>query len=166
MDADAAGGFRDREQISFSFPLGGAGDRHHAPTGAEHETLFFVCSRPSVRAVEAALRACRWDRICWVETFISTTMNGKVHQSLNQNLHDWKKCEKFAVNANVPGQELFISKRTKPQVEGFIIAIMNPSSPSSLRRPDRRRASTADDASDQRRRRRSALGWCRTVVAS
>jgi hypothetical protein len=57
MDADAASGFRDREQIdeSFSFPLGGAGDRHHAPTGAEHETLFFACFRPSVRAIEAAL---------------------------------------------------------------------------------------------------------------
>jgi hypothetical protein len=110
MDADAASGFRNREQIdeSFSFPLGGAGDSHHAPTGAEHENLFLVCSRPSVRAVEAAPWACRWDRICWVvETFISTTMNGKVHENLHQNLHDWKKFEKFPVNANLPGSRGF-----------------------------------------------------------
>jgi hypothetical protein len=38
-----------------------------------------------------------------VETFISTTMNGKVHENLHQNLHDWKKFEKFPVNANLPG---------------------------------------------------------------
>jgi hypothetical protein len=62
-----------------------------------------------------------------VETFISTTMNGKVHQ----NLHDWKKFEKFAVSANGPGQVPFISKRTKPQMEGFMIAIMNPSIPTT-----------------------------------
>ena len=41
-----------------------------------------------------------------VETFISTTMNGKVHENLHQNLHDWENFEKFAMNANVPGQEL------------------------------------------------------------
>jgi hypothetical protein len=76
-------------------------------------------------------------------------MNGKVHQNLHENLHDWKKFEKFAVSANGPGQVPFISKRTKPQVEGFMIAIMNPSSPSSPRRPDRCLASMADDASDQ-----------------
>jgi hypothetical protein len=52
-------------------------------------------------------------------------MNGKVHQNLHQNLHDWKKFEKFekfAVSANGPGQVPFISKRTKSQVEGFMRA--------------------------------------------
>jgi hypothetical protein len=61
-------------------------------------------------------------------------MNGKVHQNLHQNLHDWKKFEKFekfAVSANGPGQVPFISKRTKSQVEGFMIAIMNPFMPTT-----------------------------------
>jgi hypothetical protein len=53
-------------------------------------------------------------------------MNGKVHENLHQNLHGWKKFEKISVNANQPGQEGFISKRKKPQMKGFIIAIMNP----------------------------------------
>jgi hypothetical protein len=30
-------------------------------------------------------------------------MNGKVHENLHQNLHDWKKSETFSVNANLPG---------------------------------------------------------------
>jgi hypothetical protein len=61
-----------------------------------------------------------------VETFISTTMNGKVHQNLHQTLHDWKNLEKFAVKANVPVKRLSISMTYKPQVGGFMIAIMNP----------------------------------------
>jgi hypothetical protein len=36
-----------------------------------------------------------------VGTFISTTMNGEVHQTL----HGWKKFEKSAMNAKAPGRE-------------------------------------------------------------
>jgi hypothetical protein len=57
-----------------------------------------------------------------VETFISTTMNGRVHQNLHQNLHDWEKFEKFAVNANVPDQELSSRNAQNRRWKGFIIA--------------------------------------------
>jgi hypothetical protein len=39
--------------------------------------------------------------------FMSITMKGEVHENLHQTLHDCKKFEKSAMNANLPGQELF-----------------------------------------------------------
>jgi hypothetical protein len=38
--------------------------------------------------------------------FMSITMKGGVHENLHQTLHDYKKFEKSATNANLPGQEL------------------------------------------------------------
>jgi hypothetical protein len=37
---------------------------------------------------------------------MSITMKGGVHENLHQTLHDYKKFEKSATNANLPGQEL------------------------------------------------------------
>jgi hypothetical protein len=38
--------------------------------------------------------------------FMPITMKVGVHENLHQTLHDWKKFEKSAMSANLPGQEL------------------------------------------------------------